>query len=33
MVRLKIEVFFGDTIRSDFAKWGKLARDIGFTPR
>jgi tripartite-type tricarboxylate transporter receptor subunit TctC len=25
--------FFADTIRSDFAKWGKLARDIGFKPR
>jgi tripartite-type tricarboxylate transporter receptor subunit TctC len=25
--------FFADTIRSDFAKWGKLARDIGFRPR
>jgi tripartite-type tricarboxylate transporter receptor subunit TctC len=25
--------FFADTIRSDFVKWGKLARDIGFRPR
>jgi tripartite-type tricarboxylate transporter receptor subunit TctC len=25
--------FFSETIRSDFAKWGKLARDIGFKPR
>ncbi|MEN3355924.1 MAG: hypothetical protein V7640_4082 [Betaproteobacteria bacterium] len=25
--------FFADTIRSDFAKWGKLARDIDFKPR
>jgi tripartite-type tricarboxylate transporter receptor subunit TctC len=25
--------FFTETIRSDFAKWGKLARDIGFKPR
>jgi tripartite-type tricarboxylate transporter receptor subunit TctC len=24
--------FFADTIRSDFAKWGKLARDINFKP-
>ena len=24
--------FFGDTIRSDFGKWGKVARDIGFKP-
>jgi tripartite-type tricarboxylate transporter receptor subunit TctC len=24
---------FADTIRTDFAKWGKLARDIGFKPR
>ncbi len=24
--------FFADMIRSDFAKWGKLARDIGFKP-
>jgi tripartite-type tricarboxylate transporter receptor subunit TctC len=25
--------FFSETIRSDFAKWGKLAREIGFKPR
>jgi tripartite-type tricarboxylate transporter receptor subunit TctC len=25
--------FFGDMIRSDYAKYGKLARDIGFTPQ
>lgn len=25
--------FFTETIRSDFAKWGKLTRDIGFRPR
>jgi tripartite-type tricarboxylate transporter receptor subunit TctC len=25
--------FFGDMIKSDFAKYGKLARDIGFTPQ
>ena len=25
--------FFSETIRQDFAKWGKLARDIGFKPR
>ena len=25
--------FFGDTIRSDYAKYGKLARDIGFQPQ
>ncbi|MDB5903882.1 MAG: hypothetical protein JWM26_2760 [Betaproteobacteria bacterium] len=25
--------FFADTIRSDFVKWGKLARDIGFRLR
>ena len=25
--------FFTETLRSDFAKWGKLARDIGFKPR
>jgi tripartite-type tricarboxylate transporter receptor subunit TctC len=25
--------FFAETIRSDFQKWGKLARDIGFKPR
>jgi tripartite-type tricarboxylate transporter receptor subunit TctC len=24
--------FFNETIRSDFARWGKLARDIGFKP-
>jgi hypothetical protein len=24
---------FADTIRSDFAQWGKLARDIGFGRR
>ncbi len=24
--------FFGETIRSDFGKWGKLARDINFKP-
>lgn len=24
--------FFADVIRRDFAKWGKLARDIGFKP-
>jgi tripartite-type tricarboxylate transporter receptor subunit TctC len=24
---------FAHTIRSDFAQWGKLARDIGFRPR
>ena len=25
--------FFGDIIRSDYAKYGKLARDIGFNPQ
>ena len=25
--------FFAETIRSDFGKWGKVARDIGFKPR
>jgi tripartite-type tricarboxylate transporter receptor subunit TctC len=25
--------FFTETLRSDFQKWGKLARDIGFKPR
>jgi hypothetical protein len=25
--------FFGDMIRSDYAKYGKLARDIGFKPQ
>jgi tripartite-type tricarboxylate transporter receptor subunit TctC len=25
--------FFGDIIRSDYAKYGKLARDIGFQPQ
>lgn len=25
--------FFVETIRSDFSKWGKVARDIGFKPR
>jgi tripartite-type tricarboxylate transporter receptor subunit TctC len=25
--------FFGDIIRSDYAKYGKLARDIGFKPQ
>ena len=25
--------FFTDTIRSDFDKWGKLAKDIGFKPQ
>ena len=25
--------FFAETIRSDFAKWGKLAKEIGFKPR
>ena len=25
--------FFAETIKSDFVKWGKLARDIGFKPR
>jgi tripartite-type tricarboxylate transporter receptor subunit TctC len=25
--------FFGDTIRTDFAKWGKLAKDIRFEPQ
>jgi hypothetical protein len=25
--------FFGDVIRSDYAKYGKLARDIGFKPQ
>lgn len=25
--------FFGETIKSDFAKYGKLARDIGFRPQ
>jgi tripartite-type tricarboxylate transporter receptor subunit TctC len=25
--------FFGDMIRSDYAKYGKLARDIGFQPQ
>ena len=24
--------FFAETIRSDFVKWGKLAKDIGFKP-
>ena len=24
--------FFADTIRNDFGKWGKLAKDIGFKP-
>jgi tripartite-type tricarboxylate transporter receptor subunit TctC len=24
--------FFSETMRSDFAKWGKLIRDIGFKP-
>ena len=25
--------FFAATLRSDFAKWGKLAREIGFRPQ
>jgi tripartite-type tricarboxylate transporter receptor subunit TctC len=25
--------FFAETIKTDFVKWGKLARDIGFKPR
>ena len=25
--------FFAETLRSDFAKWGKLAREIGFKPQ
>ena len=25
--------FFTETMRKDFATWGKLARDIGFQPR
>jgi tripartite-type tricarboxylate transporter receptor subunit TctC len=25
--------FFGEIIRSDYAKYGKLARDIGFKPQ
>jgi tripartite-type tricarboxylate transporter receptor subunit TctC len=25
--------FFGEVIRSDYEKYGKLARDIGFTPQ
>ncbi len=25
--------YFGDTIRNDFAKWGKLAKDIHFEPQ
>lgn len=25
--------FFSEMIRTDFARWGKLARDIGFKPR
>jgi tripartite-type tricarboxylate transporter receptor subunit TctC len=25
--------FFAETIRSDFARWGKLTRDIGFKPQ
>ena len=25
--------FFGDMIKSDYAKYGKLARDIGFKPQ
>jgi tripartite-type tricarboxylate transporter receptor subunit TctC len=25
--------FFTETLKSDFQKWGKLARDIGFKPR
>ena len=24
--------FFTETIRNDFARWGKLARDINFKP-
>jgi len=24
--------FFSETIRADFARWGKLARDIAFKP-
>ena len=25
--------YFGDIIRSDYAKYGKLVRDIGFQPQ
>jgi hypothetical protein len=25
--------YFGEMIRSDYAKYGKLVRDIGFTPQ
>jgi tripartite-type tricarboxylate transporter receptor subunit TctC len=25
--------FFGDMIKSDYAKYGKLVRDIGFKPQ
>ncbi len=25
--------FFAETIRNDFARWGKLTRDIGFKPQ
>jgi len=25
--------FFGDLIRKDYAKWGKLAKDIGYKPQ
>jgi tripartite-type tricarboxylate transporter receptor subunit TctC len=32
-IHTETPAFFAETIRSDFAKWGKLARDIGFKPR
>jgi len=25
--------FFGNLLRSDYAKYGKLVKDIGFTPQ